>query len=174
MEILKTIRKKLGLSQQEMATLLHMTRDYYAMVETGRRTLPAETAQVFAALLPTFLQNQPLPTMPEKIPESHQQEAAALLHKAQLEWHKAEQDLKNCITEIGQQENLAFLLSEISNVDGLTLTNRVQNLLDSLAVTNQAPYKTNLLGKWLLLHTKRNLCAQAVEAYSHILESNQY
>jgi transcriptional regulator with XRE-family HTH domain len=49
MEILKSIRDKFAMSQQDMVTLLGMTREHYSMVEIGRRMLPAIPAKCFTA-----------------------------------------------------------------------------------------------------------------------------
>ena len=171
MEILKSIRHKFGLNQQDMATLLGMTREHYSMVEIGRRMLPAASAQVFAALLPLFLQNQPLPAMPEKIAESQAAEVSKLYNKAKMDLYRAEKDLQNCQTAISQQQHLTHLLTELPKSNELTLSNRAGNLLETLADLNQAPAKNNLLGIWTLLNTQRQLCAQAVEAYRSLLDS---
>ncbi len=69
MDILKSIRDKFGMSQQDMATLLGMTREHYSMVELGKRTLPAEPVQRFAALIPLYNQPFPLPDWPGQIPD---------------------------------------------------------------------------------------------------------
>jgi len=60
MELLKTIRNKIGLNQQDMATLIGITRDHYAMVESGRRIMPAAAAEKFAALLPLLQYEVPM------------------------------------------------------------------------------------------------------------------
>jgi transcriptional regulator with XRE-family HTH domain len=171
MEILKSIRHKFGLNQQDMATLLGMTREHYSMVEIGRRMLPAASAQVFAALLPLFLQNQPLPAMPEKIAESQAAEVSKLYNKAKMDLYRAEKDLQNCQTAISQQQHLTHLLTELPKLNGLTLGNRASNLLEVLAGLSNAPASKNLMSKWTLLNTQRQLCAQAVEAYRILLES---
>jgi transcriptional regulator with XRE-family HTH domain len=172
MEILKSIRDKFGLSQQDMATLLGLTREHYSMVEIGRRMLPAEPVQLFAAMLPLFLENKPLPPMPEKIPESQASEASKLYNKAKMDLYKAEKDLQNCQTAISQQRHLTHLLTELPKLNGLNLSNSAVKLLEILAGLNQPSAKTNLLGKWALLNTQYQLCAQAVEAYHQLLEND--
>jgi len=171
MEILKTIRDKFGLSQQDMATLLGLTREHYSMVEIGRRMLPAEPVQLFATMLPLFLEIQPLPPVPEKIPESHAAEASKLYNKAKMDLYKAEKDLQDCQTAISQQRHLTHLLTELPKLNGLNLSNSAVKLLEILAGLNQPSAKTNLLGKWALLNVQRQLCAQAAEAYRQLLET---
>jgi transcriptional regulator with XRE-family HTH domain len=171
MDILKSIREKFGLSQQDMATLLGLTREHYSMVEIGRRMLPAEPAQLFAAMLPLFLEIQPLPPIPDKIAESQAAEVSILYNKAKMDLYKAEKNLQNCQTAISQQLHLTQLLTELPKLNGLTLGNRASNLLEVLAGLSNAPASKNLMSKWTLLNTQRQLCAQAVEAYRILLES---
>jgi len=173
MEILKTIREKFGLSQQDMATLLGLTREHYSMVEIGRRMLPVEPAQVFAAMLPLFLENKPMAPVPEKIAESHAAEASKLYNKAKMDLYKAEKDLQNCQTAISQQQHLTHLLTELPKINGLNLGNRAIKLLEILGGLNKEPANKNLMSKWTLLNTKRHLSAQTVEAYRSLLESER-
>jgi transcriptional regulator with XRE-family HTH domain len=171
MDSLKSIREKFGLSQQDMATLLGLTREHYSMIEIGRRMLPAEPAQLFAAMLPLFLENQPMPPMPEKIAESQAAEVSTLYNKAQMDLYKAEKDLQDCQTAISQQLHLTHLLTEIPKLNGLNLGIRASNLLEVLAGLSMEPANKNLMSKWTLLNTQRQLCAQAAEAYRSLLES---
>lgn len=74
MELLKTIRNKPGINQQDMANLLGITRDHYAR-------LAAAAAERFAALLPLLLHDLPLPPLPQQLPEQLAEQAQQLLQE---------------------------------------------------------------------------------------------
>jgi transcriptional regulator with XRE-family HTH domain len=173
MEILKTIRDQYGMSQQDMANLLGMTRDHYAMVETNRRILPPEPAKRFAALLPIFLENQPLPEMPEKVPESLQVETQRMLYKAQQDLYHAEQELNDCTHKIIQQVNRIWLTSQMNNLKDVNLTPRGEKLITTLAGSSVPDALTTLKGKWLLCKTRWQICKMAVDNYTRLLGDTQ-
>jgi transcriptional regulator with XRE-family HTH domain len=173
MEILKTIRRKFGLRQQQMATLLGLTRDHYAMMETGKRMLPAPAAQIFADLLPLFLQERHTPTMPEKLPPAQQEELRTLLLQAERELHKTEKELQACTEAVTQLENLNFLLAQITQTNGLGLSARAHKLLLDLSAQERAGTLEKLTGQRLLLHTKQMLCQSKVSAYRQLIEGEK-
>ncbi len=51
MEFLKELRQKLGLSQSEMAVKCGVSRQYYGLIEDGKRKVPVWTAKKIAAAL---------------------------------------------------------------------------------------------------------------------------
>ena len=171
MDILKTMRKKIGIGQQAMANLLGVTRQLYSMAETGKRTLPADAALRFAAIVPVFMHNIPQPALPEKVPESLRRETERLLIKAEQELFMAEQALKTCMEAISEHQHLAYCLEQLENLPGLTLTRRGQQLLTNLAQDQKAKPLSHLLGQWNLCHTRVELCKNAVAAYTNLLNT---
>lgn len=76
-----TIREMLGVTQEEMAMLLNISRSQWAMYESGQRDLPSATGQFFAAFF-TYIKTKGKQekTFPETIGLS-QKELERLLHK---------------------------------------------------------------------------------------------
>jgi transcriptional regulator with XRE-family HTH domain len=169
MEILKSIRDKFGMSQQDMATLLGMTREHYSMVEIGRRFLPAEPAQRFAALMPLYQQNFPLPEWPGQIPDTHLQACTMKLQDAKIALHKAEAALKACETKLLQQRSLTPFINMITENPIFPPSPRFQRLLETLAYKKEMMEKTADPGQWMLLATQKQLCENAVQAYQNLL-----
>lgn len=171
MDILKTMRKKIGIGQQAMANLLGVTRQLYSMAEIGKRMLPADAAIRFAALVPIFLKDVPLPALPDKVPDSHRSEAQKLLNLAEQELFLAENDLKTCIQKISEHLHLAYCLGQLENIPDLTLTRRGQQLISQLTEDQQATPLTQLLGEWRLCHTRVEICKMKVAAYTLLLRA---
>jgi len=171
MDLLKTMRKKTGLGQQAMANLLGVTRQLYSMAEIGKRTLPADAALRFAALVPIFLHDVPLPALPDKVPDSHRSETQRLLSLAEQELFLAENDLKACMESLSEQQHLAYCLGQLENLPGLTLTRRGRQLVSQLVQDQQANPLSKLLGEWRLCHTRVELCKMAVAAYTKLLNT---
>jgi transcriptional regulator with XRE-family HTH domain len=169
MEILKSIRDKFGLSQQDMATLLGMTREHYSMVEIGRRMLPAEPVQRFAALMPLYQQNFPLPDWPGQIPDTHLQACNIKLQDAKIALHKAEAALKACETQLLQQQALTPFINMLTNNPKFPSSPRFLRLLETLAYKKEMMEEKAGLGQWMLLTTQKKLCEDAVKAYQQLL-----
>jgi hypothetical protein len=124
-------------------------------------------------LLPIFLENQPLPEMPEKVPESLQVETQRMLYKAQQALYDAEQELNDCTHKIAQQVNQAWLTAEIKNLKDFTLPPRGQKMLNTLAGSSVPDALTTLKGKWLLCKTRWQICKMAVDNYTRLLGDTQ-
>ena len=173
MEILKSIRDKFGLSQQDMATLLGMTREHYSMVEIGRRFLPGEPAHRFAALMPLYQQNFPLPEWPGQIPDTHMQACNYKLQDAKIALHKATEALNACETQLLQQQSLAPLISMLTNNPKFPSSPRFQRLLETLAYKKEMMEEKADPGQWMLLTTQKKLCEDAVQAYQALLPQEE-
>jgi transcriptional regulator with XRE-family HTH domain len=169
MEILKSIREKFGMSQQEMATLLGMTREHYSMVEIGRRFLPAEPAQRFAALIPLYQQNFPLPEWPGQIPDTQLQACNIKLQDAKIALHKAEEALKACETQLLQQQALTPFIHMLTNNAIFPQSPRFDRLRETLAYKKEMMEEKAGPGQWVLLVTQKKLCEDAVQAYQKLL-----
>ena len=169
MDILKTMRNKIGLSQQDMANLLGVTRQLYSMVETGKRTLPSDAALRFAALIPVLTQELPPPTLPNQVPDSLRNETEQLLNKAKQDLYIAENTLKSCTEALQRHQHLQYFLEQIGHLTELQLTNRGQQLVNQLAQDQPQTPLNRLLGQWLLCKTQVDWCQQAVTAYSVLL-----
>jgi transcriptional regulator with XRE-family HTH domain len=51
MKTKNVIREKLGITQEDLAVLLGISRSYLALFELGKRSLPVEAKQKLAALI---------------------------------------------------------------------------------------------------------------------------
>lgn len=169
MSILKTMRNKIGLSQQDMANLLGVTRQQYSMVETGKRTLPAEAALRFAAILPVLMADLPQQTLPTYMPDVLRSEIEQQLNRAKQDLFIAEKALKACIEEVQQHQHLHYFLGEISKLTELQLTSRGQQLVNQLIQEQQHTRSEYLLGRLRISQAQVDLCQRAVVAYSEML-----
>ncbi len=166
MDILKTMRNKIGLSQQDMANLLGVTRQLYSMVETCKRTLPAEAALRFAALLPILMQELPPPTIPNQVPDRLRLETEQLLKKAQQDLFKAEKAAKTCFEEVKQHQHLLYFLEQINGLTELEFTSRGQQFISHLTQYQQQAHLEQLITRWLHSETQLELCKNAVAVYA--------
>ena len=168
MEILKSIRDNFGLSQQNMASLLGIPRNHYSMVETGRRILPAEPAQKFAELLSLFQQKQPMPPLPDKVPEPFQKDVQMLLIKAKLQLFEAEKAVETCTMHILQQQNLEVLTSRISAFFPSPMPARIKNTVDELAYKKEKLQQHADIGHLVILQAQLQICRQTVKILQQI------
>lgn len=170
MDILKTMRNKIGLSQQDMANLLGVTRPLYSLVETGKRTLPSDAALRFAALIPVLSQELPPPTLPNQVPDSLRNETEQLLNKAKQDLYIAENPLKSCTEALQRHQHLQYFLEQIGHLTELQLTNRGQQLVNQLAQDQPHKQVDLLLGQLLLSQAQVEYCQRQVAAYSNMLQ----
>ncbi len=163
------MRNKIGFSQQDMANLLGVTRQQYSMVETGKRTLPADAALRFAAILPLLMADLPQPTLPTQVPNVLRSEIEQQLNRAKQDLFIAENALKACLEEVKQHQHLLYFLEQINSLADFNLTSRGQQLISQLSQIQQEARLEYLLGRWLQSQTQFELCQKAVAAYSLML-----
>jgi transcriptional regulator with XRE-family HTH domain len=169
MNILKSFREKFALSQQELATLLGMTREYYSMVEIGKRMLPAQPAQLLPELLPLMNYPVTLPEWPQEMPPEQLEACREQWLRAKQDLYKASQALQDCETALLQQQALAHLITAIENHPQFSATPTHRRLLETLAYKKDKLQKTVSMGTWVLLTTQKQIAQYAVQAYEKLL-----
>ncbi len=130
MKLLKTTRLRLGLKQHELAALLGMKRDHYAMAETGKRMITAHAAQQLSIFLPLV----PAALAPEKpsskISGEPAQELEHLLLKARQRQYVLKEKLKTLSAKNEQARHLRLFLQALKKKRGIVLSVKQQALVD--------------------------------------------
>jgi DNA-binding XRE family transcriptional regulator len=165
MEILKNIRRQLGITQYALATLLEITRDHLAMAETNKRIITATAAQRLAWLLPLLPPENkaPLPT-PTLTGETITQLKMRLL-KAEGLQYDLQKDLAAKETRYRQTIALQQLLTNINGVAQFPLSGKQKNLLEELAYQNALHNPTELLQQIAMLQLELSALAQQMALY---------
>lgn len=82
MKQINAIREQLGLTQQEIAMVLGVTRSQWSLYELGKRDLPLAATQLLAEMLPHMHKAETLSKKPNQLsPEKSQKELTRLILK---------------------------------------------------------------------------------------------
>ncbi len=172
MDILKSLRLRLGLRQQDMSALLHLRRDHYAMIETGKRMLTAEAATRFASLLTLLGPPEPLPEMPQKSIANHAYDMERACLQAKRKLYETNLALDACTRNIAQLTEQAGLRNKMLAHPALELTGKDRRILEDLAKESSAAALEKELQKWLYLQTQQEVWGFAVARYEERLTGN--
>jgi len=121
MKIKNVLREKLGITQEDLAVLLGISRSHLALFELGKRSLPAEAKQKLAALINKSNQNQNFkktenfalePTQKIKVLEE-------LLQNNQRKQYILEKKLKSLKKKLNKEETSQELIQFINEDDEL-------------------------------------------------------
>ncbi len=114
------LRLSMGLKQWEMAMLLGISREQWAMYESGRRNLPAATSQKHADLVMMHLQSE------AKLKKTldHATDHSALLHKMLKENQYQQQLIERKLGELRQKIQPMVKRRELNEMLSVAMFNK--------------------------------------------------
>lgn len=145
-EVLASLRKKLGLSQQELANRLGMTRSAISMYETGQREPDLETLEIFADFFNVDMNT--LTGHSALSEDKKREEIDRLTHEIKLNAAMLEAYLKNSYDLIDNARNFLGLLPQKHKIVSL----KDDDFLDCLAESQEE--MDNVIDQALLYYKK--------------------
>lgn len=152
------IRIRLGLTQEEMATLLGITRAHWGMYEIGKRDLPPAANQLLAELL-AHLQPTPRKTTKSEVKAQRDQQRLQLeklLHENQYQQLLLQRQMVQAEKKSTAQQHLPLLadfLSRSTAKNPATANAKASLVLQKIKKTSVHDYDTTLLQQQIKLQT---------------------
>ena len=118
MKRINGLRVSMGLKQWEMAALLGISREHYAMFESGRRNLPASASQIYSALVMMHLEIDAKPVKLTAPDEDHSALIEGMLKENQFQQKIAEKKLASLKGKLELQQKRNQLARALNSADG--------------------------------------------------------
>jgi transcriptional regulator with XRE-family HTH domain len=158
METKKSIRSLLGITQEEAAQLLGVTRSQFSLYELGKRDLPVAAKLQLVAMWSYIDQQKAMPAAMAALQQEQQTKIEALLAKQLVEQQYKEYQLKKKIARVEKryQSGIAalMLVEHLKNQDQTKMENPLWDSITNTACRTveknglhvQEQYKIKLQG----------------------------
>lgn len=143
-----SIRTLIGITQQELAMILGVSRSQLAMFETGKRDLPLPAQQLLAEIL-THLQSTPTKTAKAATPEPTIPQLEALLHANEYQLLLSQRKTAAAQRKQQLQNNRAKLAEFLNARPAGKSAPALPNLLTTKMITEKSDPSTILIEQQL-------------------------